>query len=62
MTLKLSSEDAKSWDAYAAAALAVAMPDAESPEQAVAVAVQLADLLMAERKARRDAHFRSDSR
>jgi len=56
MTTKLNSDDAEAWDVYAAAALSASVEQASSPQQAVAVAVELADLLLEQRQIRRKAY------
>ncbi len=56
MTTRLTTSDAEAWDVYAAAALSATVKDAESPQQAVAVAAGLADLLLEERQKRRKAN------
>jgi hypothetical protein len=51
-TMLMNAEEAIAWDSYAAASIGGTLNSSNSPQQAVAVAVQLADLLLAERRAR----------
>lgn len=56
MTNKLTTSDAEAWDQYAAAALSASVEHSTSPQQAVEVAAELADLMLEQRQIRRKAH------
>jgi hypothetical protein len=52
MSIELSPNEAAAWDSYAAAALSVAVIDAENPGKAVDVAADIADRMLLQRQER----------
>ncbi len=56
MTTRLSAQDTEAWASFAAAALTASVPNSKSPEQAVAVAAEVADMMLEALQARRKAH------